>query len=208
MMNEDEYLELLERIEQELPTEPLLSALRGGYSALNVIFMAAAAKRLPPEIEQESGITEDIEMHPEDGILNGLYDDKRSLFGQLSRQSNVFHKCGSDEERAQNSRDVLAIWSNILEIKAKIAYYLEHNELPKVDIEGDDLPENAVLLGKKLNSIRAHISQIKKRLESLFERPDDDKEKKAHINEAEDLLKKKMHLKGLAEQKLKSLENG
>lgn len=213
-MKEAEYNELLERIERGNPQEPLLSTLQRGYSRVNAIFMVSAAKRLPKEVEEVEGDpNEYLEDEPEfndeqNDVLNGLYDEKRSLFRRMYKQSNVFHLCRSDEERAANSREVLAIWDAILRIKAQIAYFEEHGELPRPEAEGDDLPDNPVLLGKKLNSLRAQISQIQKRLEALAERPDSDTDKVRLIQEAENNRRNKIHLRGLAEQKLKSLENG
>lgn len=210
MMKEAEYLDLLERIERLNPREVLLATLRGGYSRTNAIFMKSAAGRLPEESDQVDDVEEpaEVETRSDDATLNGLYDEKRLLFGQMNRQSNVFHTCRSDEDRAENSRAVLAFWNEILQVKAKIKYYLEHGELPKEATETDDLPDNPVLLGKKLNSIRAQISQIQKRLEGLLERPEDDRDKARLIRDAEEQRRKKIHLRGLAEQKLKSLEHG
>lgn len=206
MMKEAEYDELLERIERENPREPLLATLRGGYSRVNAIFMTSAAKRLPEitDVAEE----EDPEVDATDVALNELYREKSRLFTQLYKQSNVFHTCRSDAERAENSRVVLAIWDEILQAKGRIAYYLEHGELPKEATEADELPDNAVLLGKKLNSLRAQVSQIQRRLEGLAERPDTDPDKARLIRDAEEQRRKKIHLRGLAEQKLKSLEHG
>ncbi len=211
MMKETQYQELLERIERENPGEALLPALRSGYSRINAIFMESAAKRLPDE--DAAPETDDEPEYPElDGdqndLLNGLYDEKRSLFSRMYRQSNVFHSCRSDAERAENSRAVLAFWNEIQQVKARIKYFLEHGELPRPEAEGDDLPDNPVLLAKKLNSLRVQISQVQKRLEALAERPDTDPDKARLIQDAEAQRRKKLHLKGLAEQKLKSLEHG
>lgn len=213
-MKEAEYKELLERIERENPQEPLLSTLQRGYSRVNAIFMVSAAKRLLKEVEEAEAETneyleDDLQLNDEQNdLLNGLHDEKRSLFRRMYKQSNVFHNCRSDEERAANSREVLAIWDAIQRIKAQIAYFEAHGELPRPEAEGDDLPDNPVLLGKKLNSLRAQISQIQKRLEALAERPDSDTDKVRLIQEAENNRRNKIHLRGLAEQKLKSLENG
>lgn len=209
-MKEAEYDELLERIERENPAEPLLSTLRSGYNRVNVLFMASAVKRLPEPVEEAYIEEEEAEGSPapNDAVLNGLFDEKRRLFSSMYRQSNVFHTCQTDEQRAENSRAVLAIWDAILQVKARIKYYEQHGELPKAEAEGDDLPDNPVLLGKKLNSLRAQVSQIQRRLEGLAERPDNDPEKSRLIREAEEQRRRKIHLRGLAEQKLKTLENG
>ena len=210
MITETQYDELLVRIERENPAEPLLPALRGGYSRVNALFMAAAANRLPEiqETDDVEQVPEEIEADATDVTLNSLYSEKSRLFTSLYKQSNVFHTCRSDQERAENSRAVLAIWDDILQAKARITYYLEHGELPKETAEGDDLPDNPVLLSKKLNSIRAQISQIQKRLLQLAERPDTDQDKTRLIRDAEEQRRRKIHLRGLAEQKLKILSDG
>lgn len=226
-MTPQEYSQHLLRIERDNPTEVLLPALRSGWSRANEMYLRAALKRLNPtpcpSLERRGAATNTVGHRGTlyvtppfgggvgggvaDDNLRALWAERTRLFGEMNKMSNHFHDCKTDAERAANSAAILHKWQEILAAKAKIAHYEEHGELPAEPEEEDILPENPVLLSKKLNSFRAGISQTKAKLEAAASLDDATPGKAANIEKLEAKLKRLKHLSGLAEVKLKSYES-
>ena len=121
--------------------------------------------------------------------------------------STLAFSAPTDEERAANSARVLSWWDDIQAAKAKIAHYEQHGELPMPAEDGDDLPDNAALLAKKLNSLRARISQVKKKITDIAGLDESTPGKQSKINAAENDLKRLRYLEGKAAVKLKEYES-
>ncbi len=217
-MTAQEYTAAMRRIEQDNPSEVLLPVLRLGHSRTNEMYMRAAMKRCPTPDPTPIG-RGDVESRERnappygggagggaDDTLRTLWRERTRLFGEMNKQSNVFHTCKTDEERAANSAKVLAWWADIQAVKSKIAYYEQHGALPPVEEEGDELPDNAALLAKKLNSLRARISQMKKKLVDMAGLDPDTPGLQSKINAAEDDLKQLQYQAGRAAVKLKEYE--
>lgn len=141
-----------------------------------------------------------------DDTLRALWRERTRLFGEMNKQSNLFHSCSTDADRAANSDRVLAWWNDILAVKAKIAHYEQHGELPPVEQEGEELPDNPVALSKKLASLRARISQVKKKLLDLASLDPSTGGKQSKIDAAENDLKRLRFQEGKAVEKLKTYE--
>ena len=204
MMTEEQYNENLALITRRNPGEVLLNTLQTGYTRVNTIYMAAAVKRLPAE-EMEAP---DLKGHTPyaDETLWGLWRERTKLFGEMHKQSNLFHQCQTDNQRAENSKKVLGWWKSILAVKAKIEYYEHHGEMPPAEDGAEPMPDNPVALGKKLNSIRARISQKKQQLEALAGLDEGTPEKQSKIDAAEADLRTLKYMAGLAQEKLKTYE--
>lgn len=203
-MKEAEYIEHLSRIARQNPAEPLLPALRAGYSRANVLYIKAALRRMPTagsDMEAEPR-WQDRTPHA-DETLRSLWRERTRLFGLMNKQSNAFHNCRTDADRADNSRRVLSWWDDILAVKAKIAYYEQHGALPAEPEEADELPDNPVQLSKRLNSLRARISQKKAQLRDLAGLDEGTPGKQSKIDAAERDLKALKHQAGMAEVKLR-----
>lgn len=197
-MTEAQYKEYLGQIKRANPKEPLLEALRGGYSPINVVYMKSALKRMEKEVMDEPEEEEQPEKSV-DETLNRLYDQKRRLFGQMNQLSNKFHGMRTDNERRENSERIMAVWSEILEVKANISYYQEHGKMPEK--EEERLPDDAVGLMLKINAIRVNISTEKKKLEELASLDPKTPKREEKIQKAEQKLAHQKHLLGLAIQK-------
>lgn len=205
-MTTQEYSQQLRRIERDNPNEVLLPALRAGWSRANEMYMRAALRRvatIPPNV-----VELETRQRPADDNLRALWAERTRLFGEMNKMSNHFHECRTDAERAANSAAILHKWQEILAVKGKIAHYEEHGELPAEAEQEDELPENPVLLSKKLNSFRAGISQTKAKLEAAAGLDDATPGKAENIQKLEAKLKRLKHLSGLAEVKLKGYEVG
>lgn len=209
-MTTQEYSQHLRCIERDNPREVLLSALRSGHTRANVMYMRAALKRVPTveEIEQEAEAYPPELRRAADDTLKAMWAERTRLFGEMNKMSNFFHDCKTDEERAANSAAILRKWQEILVVKGKIRHYEEHGEMPPEQEEEDILPDNPVLLSKKLMSFRAGISQTKAKLEAAAGLDDATPGKRANIEKLEAKLKRLKHLSGLAEVKLKGYEVG
>lgn len=202
-MTPEQYQECLKQVENRNPSEPLLKTLRHGHTRANELYMAAALRRIHKQAEQ---VREKDDRPPADKTLRALWSERTRLFGEMNKQSNKFHECRTDADRATNSARVLGWWNDILAVKEKIAYYEQHGELPPVPEDGDELPDNAALLAKKLNSLRVSVSQQKKKLEGLAGLDPGTPGLQSKIDAAENNLKRLRWLVGLAEQKLKNHE--
>jgi hypothetical protein len=213
-MNERQYLKHLADIERRNPGEPLLSTLKDGFSRVNCLYMGVAIKRLPTEMEpdwEEETEAEQKHAHADragnaDETLRKLWAERTRLFGEMNKQSNEFHKCKTDADRVGNSTKVLGWWKDIQAAKARIEYYEQHGEMPKYEEEGDELSDNPALLAKQLGSLRARISQTQKKIADLAGLDPNTPGKEAKIADTEAALRNLKHLKGLAEQKMKSHE--
>lgn len=212
-MTPQEYSQHLLRIERDNPTEVLLPALRSGWSRANEMYLRAALRRLvvSEQLSESFKLSESSPKEtakPADATLRALWAERTRLFGEMNKMSNFFHDCKTDEERAANSAAILRKWQEILVVKGKIRHYEEHGEMPPEQEEEDILPDNPVLLSKKLNSFRAGISQTKAKLEAAFGLDDATPGKAANIERLEAKLRRLKHLSGLAEVKLKGYEVG
>jgi hypothetical protein len=163
-MTKDEFEANLAKIQKHNPAEPLLPELRKGYDRLRVIYMKSAIKNCFSDKQEK--IEADVEIEQSDEVLRGLWKNRKELFLEMNKLSNHFHDCKSDHERASNSKAIMVIWDKITQIKSKISHYEKWADLPD---EGEKfaLPSDPVLLVKKLNSIRAQISQVKRKLDDL-----------------------------------------
>lgn len=220
-MNYQEYKANLAKVEAQNPDENLLKVLKTGYTAINVVYMRAALKRIS-ESAYQGNVTVKAGKKPApavvvtmkakpgkkpDETLRALWAERQHLFGDMNKASNHFHKCKTDAERKENSQRIMGIWEKILEVKEKIRHYEEFGSLPEPkQVEKFPLPDDPVALVKKLASIRALISQEQKKLRELFELNDDHPEKQSRINEAEDRRKHLMLYKGHAEQKIQGIQ--
>jgi len=215
-MNERQYKAALAKIERNNPGEPLLSTLMGGWSKINMLYIGIALKRMPTVIDDEEYEPEEVapvvirtknaQSKTPDDVLRGLWAERTRLFGEMNKQSNLFHACKSDEDRAANSEKVLGWWKDILRVKGNVLHYEEYGELPKSAAVGDELSDNAVSLGKQLASIRARISQTQAKITEVASLDPKTPGKEAKIQDYEVKLRDLKHLRGLAEQKLKSYE--
>jgi hypothetical protein len=215
-MNERQYKAALAKIERNNPGEPLLSTLMGGWSKINMLYIGIALKRMPTVIDDEEYEPEEVapvvirtknaQSKTPDDVLRGLWAERTRLFGEMNKQSNLFHACKSDEDRAANSEKVLGWWKDILRVKGNVLHYEEYGELPKSAAVGDELSDNAVSLGKQLASIRARISQTQAKITEVASLDPNTPGKEAKIQDYEVKLRDLKHLRGLAEQKLKSYE--
>lgn len=205
-MTTNEYWEAVDDIEIKNPGEPLLATLQEGPSAINEIYLKAAKTRLPEEIEEpEPG---EPQYDGSDETLRKLWGQRTQLFGKMNKQSNVFHECKTKEERSRNSKAILVIWGEIQRVKADISHYEREGALPEVVDPSDSLPENPVELSRKLNSIRARISQKKKQITEIAGLDAGAPGKQEKIDAAEGDLKQLKYLAGLAAEKLKTFEHG
>jgi hypothetical protein len=188
----------LREIERRNPKEPLLPTLRKGYSVLGVIYMRAAIARLPEDKPVYEGPKEPANA---DATLRELWRQRTELFGEMNKCSNLFHSMKTDTQRADNSRAIMRIWSSILDVKAKIAHYEENQSLPEIPENEDNIDGNPVKMAKQLNSIRARISQRRKKVIELAQL--DQVNNQAEIDRLEEEIKRLKYDAGVLEQKLK-----
>lgn len=186
---------------QENPREVLLPALQSGYTRANVVYMLAALNRLPDPEEVEYLPTKGTK--PADDTLRALWAERTRMFGEMNRMSNKFHECTTDQDRAENSRDILRKWDEILAVKSKIRHYEEFGEVLKEDEqEKFPLPDDPIALMKKLASIRVQISQSEVKIREANALPNDHPDKQKRIQEGETKRAFLILYRGHAEQKI------
>ena len=198
-----DYDEHLAEIERRNPAEPLLPTLRKGFSAINAMYIKIALGRMPTHVEEELDL--DVDQYDDvapDEVLIELWGQRTRLFGLLNKQANKFHECTTDAQRKENSELVLGYWDDIQSVKAKIEYYKEHKQLPVDDDDGEKIADNPAELAKQINSLRARISQRKKKLIDVagLDASTPGKQKQIDIIEAD--IRTLKHTLGLATQQM------
>ncbi|MBL7780697.1 MAG: hypothetical protein JNM22_05720 [Saprospiraceae bacterium] len=172
---------------------------------MNVIYLTAALKRLPAEVEAAAPAPARQDTVPSknaDETLKALWAERTRLFGEMNRMSNHFHDCTTDADRAANSDAIGKKWEEIVAVKERIRQYETTGEVASVATdEKFPLPEYPIELMKKIASIRAMISQAKKTLREAAELPDEHPERQKRIQEGEERLTYLNLYKGHAEQK-------
>lgn len=193
-MTQEEYQNKLDNIERDNPGEVLLPLLRQGYSAVNVAYMrrAWARRRDDSEPVRRASVAE---VSTTDPVLTDLYREKTRLFGLMNQQSNKFHQCKTDADRALNSKAVLSIWEDIQAVKARISFYLENGELPAE--QEQPIPADPIQLVKFTQAVRVKISQRKNNIRSLASMDPSTPGRDSKIKAQQDALSKMQHLLGI-----------
>lgn len=182
-MTEKKYWQTVKILEEQDPEHILLATLQRGYSKINIVYLRAAVKDMPPPDHDTTDHTDDID--PEDPTYKMLKIQERNLFTERAKLSNAFHTMTTNEARAANSEAIGRVQKHLQALWKKIEHYQEFGTLPSsAENETYPLPKDRGLLAKKINSIRAMISQAKKKLDALF----DDKAPKSEIDKAEKRL--------------------
>lgn len=203
-----EYRDRVLCIETANPNEPLLPLLRNGLSAVNAIYLRAAEKRLQCPEKNEQGDTIDDAVLPDDSVEDAKWANDntwRAMTADIARaynairaERNNYLRCTNDEQRGKVVDSVESCWANIQAAIAKRRYYEESGlDAPVDDAE---MPRSAFESAKRLNSVRAQISQMKRNIEEAI-REDKDASK------MEGKLQKLMREKGLLEQAVKTGES-
>ncbi len=200
-MTKEQYNEYLRRIRDTNPKEPLFGKLRAGYSAINVIYMKAALKRLPKkEVEDAPSPDVEEEENSANPVVKELWIRKGQLFRARAKHSNSFHECKTDADRRAVSEAILGVWRQIQDIEGKIEFYARHGTLPE-GAERFPVPDDPIALMKKINSIRAQISQRQQKLRAMALLPNSDPEKVIKIQKIEAELAELKLYRGHAEKK-------
>lgn len=221
-MTNKEYKALLARIEAENPGEPLLPLLRSGHSAVNEIYVKSATKRLPENADtppigeaptyfhiEMSEILENVgnfDIHRNDEKWLELSAGIRRAYNTIRKTRNKFHSCPDDETRATVANEVAACWRTIQVAINRRQVYENTGEVTTPTDGADDLPDNPVELGKRLASIRVQITQTKNRIEDILASNETEKTKQERLQKAEASLQRLKNLRGIAEQRLKTLQ--
>ena len=199
-MTEAQYSQNLALLERESPKEPLLPILRKGFSQGNVLFMGVAMQRCEPFSQQSS--ENDTQ---EDTTLRKLTRLIAAAYGDLRKARNKFHDCQKQEHYAKVSDEVQRIWNRqILPAIARRDYYAQHGEEMPESEEADEIPEDGIALQKYINSLRARISQTKKRIEESVNL--DAAKKKEVVETCEARLRKLKNQLAIAEARAKTIE--
>lgn len=215
-MTAAEYHRHLKDIEEKNRKEPLLRFLRTGYSAVNAIYMRSALKNLAemPEPEEEAETEEELpDEDPEeedaanDPTYQALTADIRRAYNNIRATRNKYHQCTNDTERAAVADQVRSAWMAIMAAIKKRKAYADTGQIIEVEVHDDELPDNAVLLAKRLNSIRAQIAQEKRKILEIAALKDSDPTRAKRLETAERQLKRLEVLRGMAVEKLESMKN-
>jgi hypothetical protein len=217
-MTAAQYHEHLKVIEAANPREPLLHFLRSGYTALNAIYLHRALKNmsempiLVENYEGEAEGNEELPDHDTDDAHDGptyqaLTAEIRRAYNHIRASRNEYHRCRTDDERAKVADQVRSAWMSIMFAIKKRKAYADTGQIIEVEVDDDELPDNAVMLAKRLNSIRAQIAQEKRKILEIAALKDSDPTRAKRLDTAERQLKRLEVLKGMAVEKLNSMKN-
>jgi len=166
-ITEAEYNECLAMLMEELPDHVLIKDLKKGYSVMNAIYLGHALKEIKIADPEPQDAPD-----PDDQELRKMEREKSKLFGQRAKWSNRFHDCQTDAQRAEVSDQIQIIQSDIASIMRQIEYYEQHGKpMPVVINEQFPVPAKTGDQYKKRASLRAMISQIRRKLRIIADLP-------------------------------------
>ncbi len=216
-MTAAEYHDHLKAIEAGNPREPLLYFLRNGYTAVNAIYLRRALQNLAemPVLvendEEEPAENEEMPDHEDDAHDDPTYQaltaEIRKAYNHIRATRNEYHRCSTDTERANVADKVRSAWMSILFAIKKRKAYADTGQIIEVEVDDDELPDNAVLLANRLNSIRAQIAQEKRKILEIAALKDSDPTRAKRLDTSERQLKRLEVLRGMAVEKLDSMKN-
>lgn len=193
-MTEGQYWAEVARIKSINPTEPLLSSLERGYSRVGLTYLQLALERLPddePEaIEDESDYTSPYLLEKTREI--------RAAYNSLRKTHNEYHTCKLEKEFAAVATKMNAAWADIQRLIELRKHYRDTGEEAQL---GEALPDTPVELARKLNSIRARICHCETAIRDAAQAGE-----KKRVEKQEGRRRELIALRGLAEQKIKTME--
>ena len=166
-ITKEEYGNCLSMLIEEIPNHVLIKDLKKGYSVMNALYLGHALSeiKIPDEVATTTG-------DPDDAELRKLQRERSSLFGKRASWSNKFDICQSNKQRAEVSDQIQIIQNDIKLIMRQIEYYEQHGKpMPVIINEEYPVPASEGDRYKKRASLRAMISQIKKKLRQIADRP-------------------------------------
>jgi hypothetical protein len=168
-MTEKEYQEKLDFLIKNLPNEPLLQVCKGGYSAINTLYINKLMQRY---IATQAVETQDDYRTPNefrDENLNKMLVAKYALSKKIRLTSNQFHECHTDAERGEVSDTLTELEENYKQLLSDISYYdtfrMMRERVDKPDFY--DIPATEGGLLSALLSARSNLSIIKKDLRNM-----------------------------------------
>jgi hypothetical protein len=175
----------------------LYPTLSQGYSAINVVYLKGVLAQLKAVEQRAATIETDAPDNMQDEPRwKALTRDIADCYNQLRKLHNQYHTCKTQQEYADVANRMKAAWESAQKaIQSRKAYQIGGEDALQADGE---LPTDPVALLRKLNSLRARRSQLRKVLEGLLHSGGDQKEK----GKSEVKLKEVENLIGLAEQKM------
>jgi septal ring factor EnvC (AmiA/AmiB activator) len=163
-MSEWQYIENLALLERRGSKYPLLGLLKQGYSPVNVIYMTAALKNLPPEPETPKN----EEKQEGKFDLKRLYQQKQTLFGERAQLSNKMMKLPDEDrynkERGKYSDLIQEKQRAIADINLQIALMEQGIEPLAPEPEKPVMSEADMI--RRLASLRASRSRKRKQAET------------------------------------------
>jgi hypothetical protein len=182
MIAKQKYDEALVQLLQKYPDFPEQEKLLKGFTVINAVVVAQGLQGnlLYQGLASARDDREEITQTP---FYRQLGRDKAGLYNARAKLSNSFHKCHTDEERAQISSQIQEIqqridglqqfmrdvrYQKVSVAQAEAMYTREEGEKEQ---KGPDLESIRAMsdidLMKRRNSIRVRISQVKRKLEDL-----------------------------------------
>jgi hypothetical protein len=207
-MSEHDYIRQLDRFLTKYPDFPDAEKLVKGYTIINAIVVKQG---LLGALENVGAITakDDREEITQTPFYRQLGRDKAGLYNRRAQLSNSFHKCKSDEERADVSDRIQDVQSRIEALQrfmrdvryqhitlasAMDRYNDGDTTAPKEDIKDTMRDLSDIDLIKKRQVIRTRISQLKRKLEVLAKKPLDHPDRKRIPGLEADLRQRKIDL--------------
>lgn len=191
MIERQHYQEKVDELRINDPEFSGLDKLLDGWSVINSIVLKWALSGHLDQIGVRnvplSTAATDRKEVEHSAIYSQLGSDKRALYQWRAKLSNEFHQAKTDEHRAEISGMIQSVQSKIEGLQ-KHMRDVRYQKVSAADAEQmyneDGVDANlrqikrlsGVDLSKKLNSIRARVSQVKRKLQTLAKSPVPDKE--------------------------------
>lgn len=195
-----EYWAQVRAIETQNPNEPLLERLQSGPSVVTLAYLKAALARLPEqqaEAAEDSDDEEEEDIRPDDPVFAAFTRQIREGYQLMRRLHNQYHDCRSEDDFQRIANQMSAAWDDTQKVIELRTEYVTTGVVPSAT--EDDLPDNTVLLAKKLNSLRSSITQYQSAIKKAAAQGNEER-----VKMLEDKRKKAILLRGIAEQRLES----
>lgn len=193
-MTETEYWIEVRDVKKAYPNSDIIPVLERGHNLLAEKLLQRLKATNACDDQSESA---ESPVKSQGKPAPGASEHIARLLGERAKLSNQFHDCSTDEERKELSQKIRVIDNDIRKIKT--GTFREVEQKPS-------MPEGPVALMRKLNSVRAMISQNKRKIKALKRKPEG-AERNLRIQECTGRIEELEHEKQILSNAIKESDN-
>lgn len=159
----EDYRAGIEYVKRHAPNHHLLPDIEKKFSVVTCAYLQRAMDSIPPPQPVAKKQTEYIG----DPQFDALIIQRKKLFTERAKLSNLFHKMAHRIDRVNNSKKIQAIQTEIHRIGITIQYFREHGEMPLHSNPYELDTQNPLALDKFYRHSMSSRSRLRNQLEKL-----------------------------------------